>query len=106
MKKPVTEEKTFCDFCDQPGYTECMVCDKDLCPQHRIELVIYLDRQDWPFRASLCRECAQPLLPFLESLQEKSTTWRKAGHNPESNEKRLTDILFFLKTGAPIARPG
>ena len=105
MKKPVTEEKTFCDFCEEPGYTECMVCDKDLCPKHRIEVVIYLNRQDWAFRASLCREDAQPLLPFLESLAGKSTSWQKAGHNPEFNEKRLTDILFFLRTGAPIARP-
>ena len=72
MKKDVTETRTFCDFCEEPGYTQCILCDKDLCPKHRIEVVIYLDRQDWSFRASLCQEDAQPLVPFLERLKGKN----------------------------------
>jgi len=96
MKKDVTEARTFCDFCDKPGYTECMVCGKDLCSEHRVELVVYLDRQDRDFRASLCQKDAQPLVPFLEMLKGKSTSWRKAGQNPEFNEARLDEILKFL----------
>ena len=100
MKKDVTETRTFCDFCDEPAYTECMVCGRDLCSHHRLELVIYLDRQDRSFRASLCRQDAQPLRSFLESLAGKNTSWQKAGQNPEFNEQRLADILLFLGTFA------
>ena len=96
MKKPVTEERVFCDFCEEPGYTQCMLCDKDLCHEHRIELVIYLDRQDRMFQASLCQQDAQPLVPFLKMLKGKSDSWRKAGHNPEFNEARLGEMLKFL----------
>jgi len=103
MKKEVTETRVFCDFCEEPGFTQCILCGKDLCPKHRVEVLIYLDRQDWPFRASLCREDAQPLLPFLETLIEKSTTWRKVGQNPEFNEARLLETLKFLREGTPVA---
>lgn len=98
MKRPVTEERVFCDEegCKEPGYTECMVCDKDLCSNHRLELVFYLNYQSKTFRASLCPHDAQPLLPFLSSLMGKSTSERKAGHNPEFNEARLREILAFL----------
>lgn len=65
MKKSVTEQKTFCDFCDQPGWAQCLICDKDLCRNHRLELSIYLDRQDHSFRASLCPVHARPLLDLL-----------------------------------------
>lgn len=97
MKKPVTEERVFCDYCEEPGYTKCLMCDKDLCSKHRLELVIYVDRQDRCFRASMCLVDAQPLLPILEIFQGRSTDWRKAGHNPEFNEARLEEILNFLK---------
>jgi len=100
MKKPVTEERVFCDFCEEPGHTECTVCGKDLCNKHRLELVIYLDYQSHCFQASLCPVDAKPLLPFLESLKGKSDTWQKAGHNPEFNEKRLTEIVWFLSDAA------
>ncbi len=96
MKKDVTEPRVFCDFCPEPGYTQCMVCGKDLCSKHRVELVFYLDYQSDAFRASLCREDAQPLVPFLESLARKSDTWKKAGQNPDFNEARLAEILLFL----------
>jgi len=97
VKKDVTEPRTFCDYCEEPAYTQCLVCGKDLCSKHRLELVIYLNRQDQCFRASLCREDAQPLLPILESYQQKSDTWRKAGHNPEFNEARLAEMLDFMR---------
>lgn len=98
MKKPVTETRIFCDEegCDELAYTQCLLCGKDLCRYHRIEVVIYLDRQDWCFRASLCRDDAQPFLPFLKSLKGKSATERQAGQNPEFNEARLVDIIRFL----------
>lgn len=96
MKKPVTETRVFCDYCDEPGYTQCLVCGKDLCSKHRLELVIYLERQDRHFRASLCSEDAQPLMPFLEGLAGKGDSERKSGQNPEYNEARLQDILKFL----------
>lgn len=102
MKKPVTEDRVFCDFCEEPGRAQCMVCDKDLCPKHRVELVICLDRSDWSFRASLCPEHAQPLRPFLESLAGKITSWQKVGHNPEFNEKRLAEILEFLSAAIGV----
>lgn len=98
MKRAVTEEKTFCDFCNQPGWAQCLVCDKDLCKDHRLELGIYLDRQDRNFRASLCPLDAQPLLPILESYRGKSTSWEKTGHNPEFNEAQLENAIAFLKT--------
>jgi len=103
MKKDVTETKVFCDYCEEPGYTKCLMCDKDLCPNHRLELLIYLERQNYPFRASLCPVDAQPLLPLLESWKAKSTTWEKAGQNPEFNEARLAEILDFLKKAVPAA---
>ncbi len=96
MKRDVTEPRIFCDFCPEPGYTQCMVCGKDLCSKHRVELNIYLDRHDQAFQVSLCREDAQPLVPFLESLAGKSDTWRKVGQNPDFNEARLAEILLFL----------
>jgi len=96
MKKPVTEERKFCDFCEEPGYTECIVCGKDLCSKHRLELIIYMDYESQAFRVSLCREDAQPLRPFLESLAGKSTNWEKAGQNPEYNERKLAEVLLFL----------
>jgi len=96
MKRDVTETRVFCDFCEEPGYTKCLVCNKDLCPKHRLELVIYLKHQDWPFRASLCIEDAIPLRPVLISFKSLSTSWEKAGHNPEFNEARLAEILEFL----------
>jgi len=99
MKKPVTEEKTFCDFCDGPGWTQCLICDKDLCKDHRLELRIYLDRQDRSFRASLCPVDAQPLLSILESYQGKSTSWEKTGHNPDFNEAQVNNILHFILRG-------
>jgi len=102
MKRNVTEERVFCDFCEEPGYTQCLLCDKDLCPKHRIEVVIYVDRQDWAFRASLCQEDAQPLLPFLCNLVGKSTTERKAGQNPGFNEARLADIINFIRYGVGV----
>ena len=102
MKKPITEDRTFCDICEEPGYTECMVCDKDLCSKHRLELVIYLDFQDQSFRASLCPEDALPLRPFLEKLAGRSLTARRAGHNPEFNEARLADILQFIPASTGV----
>ena len=100
VKKPVTEDRTFCDYCEAPGYTQCLVCGKDLCPEHRLELVVYLDRQDWAFRASLCREDALALAPVLKNLAGKSIGKERVGQNPEFNEARLADILAFLRTGA------
>ena len=104
MKKDVTETRTFCDYCEQLGYTECMVCEKDLCHEHRVELVVYLDRQDRAFRASLCPEDAVPLGVVLKMLQGKSTSWKKAGHNPEFNEARLIEIIQFLAMWIPANR--
>jgi hypothetical protein len=100
MKRDVTEPRTFCDFCKEPGSTQCMVCGKDLCSKHRVELAIHLDRRDWVFQASLCPEDAQTLLPFLVSLKDKSTSWEKAGQNPEFNEARLMDIIVLLQQSA------
>ena len=96
MKKDVTEIRVFCDYCDQPGYTQCLVCGKDLCPKHRVELEIHLDRRDQEFMASLCPEDAQPLLPVLKAFRGTSTL-EKAGRNPEFNEARLDEILAFLE---------
>ncbi len=96
MKKPVTEDRVFCDLCNEPGYTQCMVCGKDLCSKHRVELIVHLDRQDRAFRASLCPTDALPLRPFLESLLGKSKSWEKAGQNPEFSEARLGEIVMFL----------
>ena len=96
-KKPVTEERTFCDFCDQPGHTECMLCDKDLCSQHRVEVVVYLNDQSHCFRAALCRRDARWIEPFLKQCQNKSLSWHRAGHNPEFNEARLKELLEFVK---------
>lgn len=101
MKKPITETKTFCDFCEEPAYEECLVCGKDLCRDHRVVLRVYLDREDKGFRAPLCSDDARPLAPFLEQLTGKSTTWEKVGHNPEFNEARLAEILEFLKKAVP-----
>ncbi len=103
MKKPVVEERTFCDFCEELGYTECLLCEKDLCSKHRLEVVIYLDRQDYPFRASLCPADGNILLPILNKFQGKSTSWQKVGQSPEFNEARLGEILEFLKKAVPAA---
>ena len=102
MKKDVTEPRTFCDFCPEPSHTQCMVCGKDLCSKHRVELVIYLNYGSEAFRVSLCREDAQPLLPFLEGLIGLCSDWQKAGQNPEYNEARLRELIVFLMahTGA------
>ncbi len=102
MKKDVTEPRTFCDVCEQPAYTQCLVCDKDLCHKHRLELTIYLERQDRAFRASLCPHDARLLLPALEVFLGKSTTWQKARQNAEFNEARLKDILEFLAQPAGV----
>jgi len=99
VKKPVTEERTFCDFCEEPSYTECMLCDKDLCHEHRVEVVVYLNASDHCFRASLCRRDARWIEPFLKECQNKSLTWHRAGHNPEFNEARLKEVLGFIKWG-------
>ena len=100
-KRDVTETKTFCDFCEEPGYCQCLICEKDLCSHHRLELLIYLDRQDRAFRASLCPVDGNILLPILNSFQGKSDTWQKAGHNPEFNEARLAEVIEFLKQAVP-----
>lgn len=92
MKKDVTEPRVFCDFCGEPASEECLVCGKDLCRDHRLVLRVFLDIEERGFRASLCRDDAQPLVPFLMSLQSK-----RVGHDLEFSEARLTKILEFLK---------
>ena len=93
MKKSVTEERTFCDFCpdlqEQPGYSVCLVCGKDLCQGHRLEMNIYLMNQGRTFQASLCPKDAEPLLPILTTLQGKG----------ESPAHVLADILQFIERG-------
>ena len=96
-KKPVTEERTFCDFCEEPAHTECMLCDKDLCSQHRVEVLVYIGEKSEYFRAALCRRDARWIEPFLKECRNKSRTWDRVGHNPEYNEKRLKEILEFIK---------
>jgi len=104
MKKAITEERRFCDFCEEPAYEECLVCGKDLCRDHRLVLRVYLDREDKGLRAPLCPKDTEPLLPFLDSLKGKSTSWEKVGHNPEFNEARLGEILNFLRKAVPASR--
>jgi len=96
MKKPVTEEKTFCDFCEERGCSVCLVCGKDLCRNHRLELCIYLDNQQNTFRAGLCPKDAEPLLPILTAFQGKGDTWEKVGQNPATNEYALAGIFQFM----------
>ena len=97
-KKPVTEERTFCDFCDEPAHTECMLCDKDLCQAHRVEVVVFLSDPSHCFRASLCHQDALSVEPFLFECKNKSLTWQRAGQNPEFNEARLKEVLDFIKS--------
>lgn len=96
MKKDVTEPRTFCDFCEEPAYEECLICGKDLCRDHRLVLRVYLDREDKGFRVALCQDDAQPLVPFFKNLRGKSITWDRVGQNPEFNEARLKEIMDFL----------
>jgi len=98
MKKDVTESRRFCDFCkdEEPAYDECLLCNKDLCRDHRVGLIIFLSTDVGSFRASLCPDCAKPLRPILEGFRGKTTTERQAGQNPEFNEARLAEILEFL----------
>lgn len=103
MKKDITETRTFCDFCGEPAYEQCLICGKDLCRDHRLVLRAYLNREDKGFRAALCPEDAKPLMPILEDFKGRSATWEKAADNPEFNEARLVEILDFLKWGSPVA---
>lgn len=103
MKKSVTEEKTYCDFCEEgkeePGWAGCLVCGKDLCRLHRLELTVYLDRQDRTFRASLCPVDARSLLPLLESYRGMTQTWQQAGQNVQFNEAQLQEITAWIRSG-------
>ena len=107
MKKDVTEERTFCDFCavDEGAYAQCLVCGKDICRNHAITLTVYLDRQDRTFRASLCPEHAQVLKPLLVGLKAAHGTWENTGQNPAFNEVQLDKIVDWLDTvPGPVIR--
>lgn len=97
MKKVEATERTVCDFCEegkeQPGWAQCLVCGKDLCRDHRLELTVYVSREDQRFRASLCPIDARPLLPVLEGYKGRSQTWQQAGQNVGFNEAQLEKII-------------
>lgn len=99
MKKPITEDRSFCDFCakDEPAYAECLVCGKDICVLHRIVFTVFLDREDRAFRASLCPEHGKILLPILQALQAREGTSRSTGHSPEFNAAQLLKILDWIE---------
>jgi len=105
VKKDVTEQRTFCDFCaaDEGAYEQCLVCGKDVCRVHNLTLTVSLDRRDHTFTASLCPEHAQVLKPLLMGLKAAQGTWASTGHNPEFNETQLGRILHWLENAAAIA---
>ena len=103
MKKPVTEERDFCDICEKPRHGQCLVCGQDLCDEHTVELRVRLCGDHYPgFLANLCPTDGAPLLPILEKLKGKSAAregsdWLATGHNPQFNEAKLEAIVKFLK---------
>ena len=72
MKKPVTEERVFCDFCEGEARAKCLVCGKDLCSNHTL------------------------LLPVLKSYRGKSA-WENSGNTAEINEAKLNEIIGRLE---------
>ena len=99
MKKPITEERSFCDFCavDELAYAECLVCGKDICVLHRIVFIVALDREDRSFRASLCPEHAPILKPILQALKAAEGTSRSVGQSPDFNAAQLVKILDWIE---------
>jgi len=97
MKKPVTEERRFCDFCAEdhhevPAYTKCVVCGKDLCVSHHLRLEVHTGRPGKVFRVELCPTHARVLAPILDGLRETSGNWEY----PEFNEAGLKEIFRFM----------
>lgn len=100
MKRPVTEQRTFCDLCGEEAElagAECIICGKDICRKHEVRVLVEASMYyKTGARACLCIPDAKPLLPFLKTLVGKST-WRSAGHNGEYNEARLAELITLIE---------
>lgn len=96
MKKPVTEDRVFCDFCEQAAQVKCLVCGKDLCSHHMLSLTLKGPNHYNPFHAYLCPQDGRPLLSILEGYRGRST-WENCGANAESNEARLKENIGLLE---------
>lgn len=73
MKKTDTVENTYCDICEsERAHGTCIICKRDLCEQHCINLSI-MTRSEWSpstgVWVSLCPKDAMPLIPLLNRLQ-------------------------------------
>ncbi len=108
MKKKVSETRTFCDFCDegkeQEAHKRCLVCDRDICDDHTLDLDVRVAHQSPGFSAHLCPVDALPLEPALTKLAEAKGDWGSIGHNPEYNQARLKEIRNFL-VAAQVFKP-
>ncbi len=104
MRRFIREERSFCDICEKPRRSQCLMCGQDLCDEHTVDFTVRLEGEHSTtgFLAYLCPTHAAPLLPFLKDLVGKSAAkggsdWLATGHNPQFNEARLEAIVKYLE---------
>lgn len=101
MEKPVTEVRTFCDFCDQEAHVKCLLCGKDLCDEHRTELSIYAHGPQLITGALCPTDAAAPFTVLSDFKRESSNLMQRASYRKVWDLKPEDVVGFIFYPNAP-----
>lgn len=95
MEKTVPVTMIFCDFCEQRADTKCLLCGKDICDDHQVEVSIYANGPGL-LTGGICPTDAAALFSILSDFKRESTNLMKRADVNWVRELKPEDIEGFF----------